>query len=185
MGRHRVCSHVPFLFILTLPLKYSQLVARIQAWDRVHGARRRLQRIGPRSSLASVPAAPFLGCSLGHLVECLHFARDRRSSGIGTPSNARHEFVEMSDSEAKPPPMSESSDKTAVVLGPRPSGTVTFVFTDIEGSTRRWEADRIAMQDAVRRHDALLRAAINERGGYIFKTAGDAVCASFSGLPTR
>ncbi len=60
-----------------------------------------------------------------------------------------------------------------------PSGTVTFVFTDIEGSTRRWERDRAAMEDAVRRHDVLLRDAIERHGGYVFKALGDAFCAAF------
>jgi len=64
--------------------------------------------------------------------------------------------------------------------GLQPSGTVTFAFTDIEGSTVRWERDRAAMQDAVRRHDAILRAAITEHGGYIFKTIGDAFCCAFA-----
>ena len=40
-----------------------------------------------------------------------------------------------------------------------PSGTVTFLFTDIEGSTQRWERNRAAMQAAVRRHETLVRAA--------------------------
>ena len=41
-----------------------------------------------------------------------------------------------------------------------PSGTVTFLFTDIEGSTALWERDRQAMATAVERHLALLRRAI-------------------------
>lgn len=61
-----------------------------------------------------------------------------------------------------------------------PSGTVTFLFTDIEGSTQRWEANREAMQDAVRHHDELLRNAIETHGGIVFKTIGDAFCAAFS-----
>ena|SRR5579859_5212996 len=56
---------------------------------------------------------------------------------------------------------------------------LTFAFTDIEGSTARWERDRPAMQDAVRRHDAILRAAITEHGGHVFKTIGDAFCSAF------
>jgi predicted ATPase/class 3 adenylate cyclase len=63
--------------------------------------------------------------------------------------------------------------------GAIPSGTVTFVFTDIEGSTKRWERDRAAMQSAVRRHDELLRSAIVEHDGHVFKTIGDAFCAAF------
>jgi predicted ATPase/class 3 adenylate cyclase len=61
-----------------------------------------------------------------------------------------------------------------------PSGTVTFVFTDIEGSTVRWERDRAAMQAAVRRHDEVMRAAIRARNGHVFKTIGDAFCAAFA-----
>jgi predicted ATPase/class 3 adenylate cyclase len=61
-----------------------------------------------------------------------------------------------------------------------PTGTVTFAFTDIEGSTARWERYRAAMQDAVRRHDALMRAAIAARDGVVFKTVGDAFCAAFA-----
>ncbi len=57
---------------------------------------------------------------------------------------------------------------------------MTFAFTDIEGSTRRWERDRAAMQSAVRRHDELMRGAILEHGGYVFKTVGDAYCAAFA-----
>ncbi len=60
-----------------------------------------------------------------------------------------------------------------------PSGTVTFAFTDIEGSTQRWERDRPAMEAAVRRHDALLRASIAAHDGEVFKTIGDAFCAAF------
>ncbi|MCB0215252.1 MAG: tetratricopeptide repeat protein, partial [Chloroflexi bacterium] len=61
-----------------------------------------------------------------------------------------------------------------------PSGTVTFLFTDVEGSTRRWEAHPVAMRDALALHDALLREAIQSSGGYVFKAIGDAFCAAFS-----
>ncbi len=61
-----------------------------------------------------------------------------------------------------------------------PTGTVTFLFTDIEGSTRLWERDAGAMQAALDRHDAILREAIGEHGGHVFKTVGDAFCAVFA-----
>jgi len=61
-----------------------------------------------------------------------------------------------------------------------PSGTVTLLFTDVEGSTRLWEAERDAMAAALRRHDEILRDAIEEVGGYVFKTVGDSFCAAFS-----
>ncbi len=61
-----------------------------------------------------------------------------------------------------------------------PSGAVTFLFTDIEGSTRLWEAHPDAMRAALLRHDSLLRSAIELHGGCIFKTVGDAFCAAFA-----
>ena len=61
-----------------------------------------------------------------------------------------------------------------------PSGTVTFLFSDIEGSTERWERDRDAMRTALARHDALMRKTLEARKGYIFKTMGDEFCVAFS-----
>jgi class 3 adenylate cyclase len=61
-----------------------------------------------------------------------------------------------------------------------PTGTVTFVFTDIEGSTKLWEHDAPAMQAALARHDEILKGAMEERSGYVFKTVGDAFCAAFT-----
>jgi predicted ATPase/class 3 adenylate cyclase len=69
---------------------------------------------------------------------------------------------------------------TFSTMTPVVSGTVTFAFTDIEASTRRWERNFSVMEAAVRRHDALVRAAIVDRGGYVFKALGDAFCAAFS-----
>jgi predicted ATPase/class 3 adenylate cyclase/tetratricopeptide (TPR) repeat protein len=60
-----------------------------------------------------------------------------------------------------------------------PSGTVTLLFTDIQGSTRLWEDEPEPMTTALRRHDHILRAAIEDAGGYVFKTVGDAFCAAF------
>jgi predicted ATPase len=56
---------------------------------------------------------------------------------------------------------------------------VTFLFTDIEGSTRRWEADADAMRAALAAHDEVLRSAIQTHGGFLFKHTGDGVCAAF------
>ncbi len=64
-----------------------------------------------------------------------------------------------------------------------PSGTVTFLFTDIQGSTKLWEQHPQAMRGALARHEAILRQAIESRGGVVFKTIGDAVCAAFSSAP--
>jgi predicted ATPase/class 3 adenylate cyclase len=60
-----------------------------------------------------------------------------------------------------------------------PTGTITFLFTDIEGSTRLWQAHPEAMTVALRRHDAILRETLSGHNGYIFKTVGDAFCCAF------
>jgi TolB-like protein/class 3 adenylate cyclase/Tfp pilus assembly protein PilF len=60
-----------------------------------------------------------------------------------------------------------------------PTGTVTLLFTDIEGSTRLWESQPVAMRAALARHDALVRHCIEDHRGHVFKTGGDAFCAAF------
>ncbi|HEX9369776.1 MAG TPA: adenylate/guanylate cyclase domain-containing protein [Roseiflexaceae bacterium] len=64
-----------------------------------------------------------------------------------------------------------------------PGGTLTFLFTDIEGSTRLWEQQPDAMRAALARHDAILRDTIAAHGGQIFKRVGDAVCVAFATAP--
>jgi class 3 adenylate cyclase len=54
-----------------------------------------------------------------------------------------------------------------------PTGTVTFLSTDIEGSTKLWEAHPEAMREALARHDALVRETIVRANGYVFKTVGE------------
>jgi predicted ATPase/class 3 adenylate cyclase len=61
-----------------------------------------------------------------------------------------------------------------------PTGAVTFLFTDIEGSTRMWERLPAAMKPALARHDAILREAVAAHGGRIVKTTGDGCHAAFS-----
>ena len=61
-----------------------------------------------------------------------------------------------------------------------PFGVVTFLFTDVEGSTRRWEKDADGMRAALAAHDKVLRAAIEAHGGLMFKHTGDGVCAAFA-----
>jgi predicted ATPase len=56
---------------------------------------------------------------------------------------------------------------------------VTFLFTDVEGSTRRWEADAEGMRIALAAHDEALHRAIEAHGGWLFKHTGDGVCAAF------
>jgi predicted ATPase/class 3 adenylate cyclase len=64
-----------------------------------------------------------------------------------------------------------------------PSGTVAFLFTDVEGSTALWERDRAAMATAIEHHFALLREATAAQDGVLFKTIGDAIQAAFPTVP--
>ena len=57
---------------------------------------------------------------------------------------------------------------------------VTFLFTDIEGSTRRWEADANAMQGALEIHNQVLRDAVEVNDGKVFTYTGDGMCAVFA-----
>ena len=60
-----------------------------------------------------------------------------------------------------------------------PSGIVTFLFTDIENSTRLWEQHPKEMQVSYTRHNYILRTAIEANQGYVFQVVGDAFCSAF------
>ncbi len=62
---------------------------------------------------------------------------------------------------------------------PLPTGTITFLFTDIEGSSRLWERFPVAMRHSLARHDDIMRTAIAAHSGFVFKTVGDAFCVAF------
>ncbi|HMW19279.1 MAG TPA: HDOD domain-containing protein [Accumulibacter sp.] len=68
---------------------------------------------------------------------------------------------------------------THLSLGDASLITVTFLFTDIEGSTGLWERQPDAMRSALQRHNVLLAQAISRHHGYVFKTVGDAFCVTF------
>ena len=61
-----------------------------------------------------------------------------------------------------------------------PRGTVTFLFTDIEGSTKLWQQFPDAMPAALARHHEILNSAIQAHNGYVFQIIGDAFCAAFA-----
>src|SRR5512144_2428414 len=65
------------------------------------------------------------------------------------------------------------------MVAPVPVGMVTFLFTDIEGSTRLWEAEPVRMADALARHDRLCRTAVESNCGRVVKMTGDGLYAVF------
>jgi predicted ATPase/class 3 adenylate cyclase len=80
-------------------------------------------------------------------------------------------------------PLTPAATASSQPSAPLPSGTVTFLFTDIAGSTQLWEQHPQTMPAALARHDALLRQQIVAHGGVVFKTIGDAFCAAFATAP--
>jgi predicted ATPase/class 3 adenylate cyclase len=76
-----------------------------------------------------------------------------------------------------PPP---APDTPSPAPRPLPSGTVTFLFTDIEGSTQLWERHPEGMKAALAKHDSLLRSIFLLHQGHVFKTVGDAFCVAFA-----
>ena len=64
-------------------------------------------------------------------------------------------------------------------MADRPTRTVTFLFTDIQGSTRLWEDDAASMRAALAVHDTQLRAIVERHHGSVFKHTGDGMCAVF------
>jgi class 3 adenylate cyclase len=66
-----------------------------------------------------------------------------------------------------------------VVVADSPSGIVTFLFTDIEGSTVLWEQHPHEMPEALEKHERILHQAVESHQGVVFKNTGDGVCAVF------
>jgi predicted ATPase/class 3 adenylate cyclase len=65
------------------------------------------------------------------------------------------------------------------IVGPVPTGTVTFLFTDVENSTALWDQQPVEMRMALERHDRILRVAMAARGGFVFSHGGDGVAVAF------
>src|SRR4051795_12360871 len=72
---------------------------------------------------------------------------------------------------------------TLRVMAELPSGTVTFLFTDLEGSTRQWEEHHEAMVGARARHYAILDDAVARSHGVVFSHTGDGIAAAFALAP--
>ncbi len=81
--------------------------------------------------------------------------------------------------DRRSPPSDEPGSVRLQFVSTPPHGRVTFLFTDVEGSTRLWEEFPAAMRAALAAHDRILRSVIEAYDGYVFSTAGDAFSAAF------
>jgi len=113
---------------------------------------------------------------------------ERLAASLDIPLAERPAFLQAARAELAAagldlgPPLADRAPPEAAPR-PLPSGTVTFLFTDIEGSTQLWEQHPQAMPAALARHNAILQEAITAHGGVVFKTVGDAVHAVFGTAP--
>ncbi|MBI3915206.1 MAG: hypothetical protein HY327_13600 [Chloroflexi bacterium] len=65
-------------------------------------------------------------------------------------------------------------------MSDRPTGTVTFLFTDIEGSTQLWGNFPAAMERAHKRHEAIIRDAVAQQNSFVYKMIGDGFQIAFA-----
>ncbi len=127
--------------------------------------------------LADAPADEGLGHTQ-HLATAL-----ARTVGAGSGRRGRLPRLSGSlpcDGDIAGPRGAHEVGRGDAVTAAAPSGVVTFLFTDVEGSTRRWEADAESMRAALIAHDEVLRTAIEAHGGFLFSHTGDGVAAAFA-----
>jgi len=99
----------------------------------------------------------------------------REELDVEPSAETRQLYERIRDGAVQPAPRAVLAEPSPAL----PRGTVTFLFTDIQGSTPLWERKPEAMKAAVARHHALLRQAIEANGGIVFKVVGDEFQAAF------
>jgi len=102
----------------------------------------------------------------------------RDETGLEPSSELRALETELLTDDGK-----GTRDLAAPTPASLPSGTVTFLFTDIEGSTERWQRDEALMSEDLAQHDKAIRAAVELQHGVVFKHTGDGLCAVFTSAP--
>jgi LuxR family maltose regulon positive regulatory protein len=107
---------------------------------------------------------------------------ERLADELALPPDERRAFVQaargtLALDRLDLPPLPATSEVAREAL---PGGTLTFLFSDIEGSTQLWEQHKEAMSTALARHDAMVRQAVACQHGTVFKTVGDGVHAIFA-----
>ena len=110
------------------------------------------------------------------------FQRFARGDWRAVPSNTL-EGIPWRSRSVDPPLWDHEKQVFSPNRRSAPTGTVTFLYTDIEGSTHLWKQHSQAMVAAHARHDQILREAIESNNGYVFQVVGDAFCAAFPSAP--
>jgi class 3 adenylate cyclase len=109
---------------------------------------------------------------------------ERLAAALEIPAEERTAFVKAARAEFAVdrlmPPTQDRAQVTSVPTDDLPRGTVTFLFTDIEGSTQLWEQHPQSIAVGLARHDAILRQVMAFSGGVVFKSTGDGFAVAFS-----
>jgi class 3 adenylate cyclase len=112
---------------------------------------------------------------------------ERLAEALELPAAERARFVQAARAELAvdrlAPPAQSITQISRLPTTGLPTGTVTFLFTDIEGSTRLWEQHPAAMREALAQHDTILRQIIVTHGGVVVKPTGDGLHAAFARAP--
>jgi predicted ATPase/class 3 adenylate cyclase len=153
-----------------------------------------LQRRRKALDLTQEALAQRVGCAAETLRKIEADARrpsrqiaERLADALELPPDERLAFVRAARAELSTdrlaPPTHSVPQAAFVSAATLPSGTLTFLFTDIEISTQLWERHTAAMAVALTRHDAILRHAIEEHQGVVVKSTGDGIHAVFARAP--
>jgi predicted ATPase/class 3 adenylate cyclase len=106
----------------------------------------------------------------------------RLADVLRVPTSQREIFIEVARGVRSVDQISSARGPTKIPA--LPTGIVTFLFTDIEDSTKLWESNPEQMKVALQRHHAILQDAIVSNGGEVFQIIGDAFCAAFPISPS-
>ena len=130
-----------------------------------------------------------VGCSLAAIKKIESDERrpskqiaERIADSLGVPAGQREVFLEVARGLRPVDQLLLAHEPT--VSTPLPRGIVTFLFTDIEASTKLWESAPEQMRVALQRHHAILQEAIASKGGTVFQIIGDAFCIAFPTAPS-
>jgi predicted ATPase/class 3 adenylate cyclase len=158
-----LCGAVPFVRDQDMAVIYAHLsVPPPPLASRCRGVPAGVDEVLGRA-LAKAPGDRYASCG--------EFARALRAA-LGLPAYDRD--------PGDPPAQVTLAARGGAPPAGLPQGTVTFLFTDLEGSTRRWEAHPAEMRDALARHDTIVRGAVESHGGVVFAAMGDGMAAVFA-----
>jgi class 3 adenylate cyclase len=158
--------------------------------DRTHSFGYWLRRRRKALDLTQAELAQRASCSLDLIQKIEADARrpsrqlaEQLADCLGLDAAERVAFVQAARAERSADWLALPAQPVEPPVVALPQGTVTFLFTDIEGSTRLWERRPQAMPAALARHDALLHEIVIAHGGVVFKTVGDSILAAFAQAP--